>query len=246
MTTESALEVISSCRAMRRLRTDPVPTELLLRLVEAGIQAPSSSDAQNWRIVIVRDRGVKRDLAREFRKGIRWKASVSEVQTENELALGRIDEVGVGQRRRTQAAIDHLADTFEDTPALLCVCIRPDTATIRAALSWRAMREAVRQYGVVGTLRFVVRARSLSAQALWASAYPAVQNILLASRALGLGAVLTAPQLLGPPGRLEAILGLPRGVRLAAVIPVGYPKGRFGPVRRRPVGEHVHWDRYGD
>jgi nitroreductase len=231
---------------MRRLRTDPVPTELLLQLVDAGIRAPSSNDAQNWWFVIVQDGSVKRALAEEFRKGIRWKASVSEVQIESELARGRIDGVEAGRRRRMQIAADHLADHFEDTPALICACITQDTATTWAALSWRAMKEAVRQYGLIGTLRFVVRARSLSTQAMWASAYPAVQNILLAARALGLGAVLTAPHLLGPPGRLEAILGLPREVRLAALIPVGYPKGRFGPVRRRPIQEHVYWDRYGD
>jgi nitroreductase len=60
---------------------------------------------------------------------------------------------------------------------------------------------------------------------------------------MGLGAVLTTPQLLGPPRRFEKILGLPNGVDLAAVVPIGYPKGKFGPVRRMPP--RVFKDRYG-
>jgi nitroreductase len=77
-----------------------------------------------------------------------------------------------------------------------------------------------------------------------ASIYPAVQNILLAARALGLGATLTTRHLLFE-NEVEDILGLPPGVHSYAIIPIGYPLGHFGPVRRGPVAEVVYLDRWG-
>lgn len=76
-----------------------------------------------------------------------------------------------------------------------------------------------------------------------ASIYPAVQNMLLAARALGLGATLTTRHLMFER-ETEAILGLPEGVHSYAIIPVGYPLGRFGPVKRGPVADIVYLDRW--
>jgi nitroreductase len=58
------------------------------------------------------------------------------------------------------------------------------------------------------------------------SIYPAVQNMLLAARALGLGATLTTLYLQFEK-EAEAALGLPPGVHSYAVLPIGYPMGRF-------------------
>src|SRR5262249_28480723 len=77
-----------------------------------------------------------------------------------------------------------------------------------------------------------------------ASIYPAVQNMLLGARALGLGATLTTRHLLYEK-ESEAALGLPSGVRSYAIIPIGYPMGRFGPVGRGPLREIVYQDRWG-
>jgi nitroreductase len=76
-----------------------------------------------------------------------------------------------------------------------------------------------------------------------ATAYPAVQNLLLAARALGLGAVLTTQHFLAP-GEFERVLGLPATVTLAAIVPVGWPSGKFGPVARPAPETVVSWDRY--
>jgi nitroreductase len=62
------------------------------------------------------------------------------------------------------------------------------------------------------------------------SVYPAVQNMLLAARALGLGATLTTLYLQFER-EAEAALGLPPNVHSYALLPIGYPMGRFGPVR---------------
>src|SRR5437764_8028177 len=76
------------------------------------------------------------------------------------------------------------------------------------------------------------------------SIYPAVQNMLLAARALGLGATLTTLYL-NHEKEAEAVLGLPADWHSYAIIPIGYPVGRFGPVRRIPLQEVVYADRWG-
>ena len=76
------------------------------------------------------------------------------------------------------------------------------------------------------------------------SVYPAVQNMLLAARALGLGATLTTLYL-SFEKEAEAALGLPPDWHSYALIPIGYPLGRFGPVRRVPLDEVVYADQWG-
>jgi nitroreductase len=78
-----------------------------------------------------------------------------------------------------------------------------------------------------------------------ASVYPACQNLLLAARALGLGGVMTTWH---EPveDELKRILDIPEGVAVMATIPLGYPEGHHGPVRRRPLRELVFEDRWGE
>jgi nitroreductase len=77
-----------------------------------------------------------------------------------------------------------------------------------------------------------------------ASIYPAVQNMILAIRALGLGTTLTTRHLLHEK-EAEAALGLPQGVHSYAILPVGYPMGKFGPVGRGPLADIVYQDKWG-
>jgi len=76
------------------------------------------------------------------------------------------------------------------------------------------------------------------------SIYPAVQNLLLAATALGLGSALTTIST-GFRAEMQAILALPDHVWPIALIPVGHPAKPLGPPRRAPFGEHTHRDRYG-
>jgi nitroreductase len=79
----------------------------------------------------------------------------------------------------------------------------------------------------------------------YGSIYPSVQNLLLAARAAGLGAALiTLP--LWSTWLMRRALRLPRRVTPCAMVPLGWPIGRYGPTTRRPVGDVVHLDRYGD
>ncbi len=76
------------------------------------------------------------------------------------------------------------------------------------------------------------------------SIYPAVQNMLLAARALGLGATLTTLYL-NFEKEAEAALGLPADWHSYAILPIGYPMGRLGPVRRIALSDVVFEDRWG-
>lgn len=85
----------------------------------------------------------------------------------------------------------------------------------------------------------------IAVASFYGSVFPAVQNLLLACRAVGLGASLQTL----PIWRVSAarrILGLPRNIVPVCIIPIGWAKGRYGPTHRRPIGEVVHLDRYGN
>ena len=76
------------------------------------------------------------------------------------------------------------------------------------------------------------------------SIYPAVQNLLLAATALGLGSAMTTIATY-EPAEVRAITGLPDHVRPYAVIPLGWPARPLGPPKRRAVTEIAHRDTYG-
>jgi nitroreductase len=76
------------------------------------------------------------------------------------------------------------------------------------------------------------------------SIFPAIQNLLLAANALGLGAALTT--LTTSARELQGLLALPDHVRPLAVVPLGHPARQLKPPRRAPVGEKTHRERYGD
>jgi nitroreductase len=80
--------------------------------------------------------------------------------------------------------------------------------------------------------------------AMDASIFPAVQNLLLAARALGLGTVLTT-RWKQREAELRPILGLPDDVSVHAIVPTGHPAARFGRTTRRPVAEVTFRERYG-
>jgi len=118
---------------------------------------------------------------------------------------------------RIIAAVQWQADHFEEIPVIVVACLR-------------------------GVRPFFP---PIAATSFYGSIYPAVQNLLLAARAAGLGAALiTLP--LWSSLLARRTLGLPWNVAPCAVIPLGWPRGRYGPTTRRPVGEVVHVDRYGN
>lgn len=77
------------------------------------------------------------------------------------------------------------------------------------------------------------------------SIYPAIQNLMLAARALGLGTALTTMHRANEP-KVREILGIPETVQTAALIPVGWPRGKFGSGFRKPVEDVTYWETWGE
>ena len=79
----------------------------------------------------------------------------------------------------------------------------------------------------------------------YGSIYPSVQNLLLAARSMGLGAsLITLP--LWSTTVVRRLLGLPLSVQPCCAVPLGWPRGRYGPTTRKPVGDVMHLDRFGN
>ena len=123
----------------------------------------------------------------------------------------------------------------------------PSTRKIIDAVQWQADHFEEIPVVIVACLhgRSPVFGPPVLATSFYGSAYPAVQNLLLAARGLGLGATLTTLPLWST-SLARRTLGLPSKVTPVAVIPLGWPRGRYGPTTRKPVGEVVHLDRYGN
>lgn len=123
---------------------------------------------------------------------------------------------------------------------------KPDMAKILRAVGWQVDNfEDIPTIVVpclVGPTRFAPL--SLAQSSHYGSIYPSVQNLLLAARAMGLGAsLITLP--LWNQFRARRLLGLPINVQPVCMVPLGWPRGRYGPTTRRPVGDVTHLDRFG-
>jgi nitroreductase len=235
---ERLFDVMYGCRAMRRLKPDPVPEEVLLQLVDAALQGPSGSNAQNWRFIIVRERAQKERIA------ALWKTTWDFYLETFARAAARPGE-DVAARQRMLDAGTHMVTHMAEAPAIIFVVIKRDDELAKVLSSPATLAAAVRHFGLARAGRLLLGGGRTSGLADGSTAYPAVQNLLLAARALGLGAVLTTPHFF-VPGAFERILGVPAAATIAAAVPVGYPRGRFGPVTRPAPERVVSWDRFGE
>ena len=224
MTDIALFEAMYTARAMRRLRPDPVPEAVITKVLDAAIRAPSGGNAQNWVFVVVRDAAQRRALAAVYRKASDEVAAIY-------AARGRPAHQTEEQYRRMMDAGAHLWSHLGDAPVLLVPCLRRRDMPPRDSLP----PAVAARYGA--HLAYQERIRG-------ASIYPAVQNIVLACRALGLGTVITTNHILYED-EARAVLGLPDDVFTFALMPLGYPRGRYGPLSRRPVAEVAFADRWG-
>ena len=123
-----------------------------------------------------------------------------------------------------------------------------DAALLRIidAVQWQADHFEEIPVLVVACLRSVIPPwPPVAASSLYGSIYPSVQNLLLAARAAGIGAALiTLP--LWSRFLARRALGLPWNITPCAVVPLGWPRGKYGPTTRKPVADVVHVDRYGN
>ena len=89
----------------------------------------------------------------------------------------------------------------------------------------------------------VILAYSAASGVAAASTFPGVQNLLLAARSLGIGSVLTTlhPEVMD---RVNAMYGVPEEMQFHCCIPLGYPRGKFGPTSRMPTSGTTYWGRW--
>ena len=125
---------------------------------------------------------------------------------------------------KTARAVQWQVDHFTEIPVLVVACLR---------------------YGVRdGRVPFVPMPQAVKS-GYYGSIYPSVQNLLLAARAMGLGACLiTLP--LWSVTSVRRTLNLPWAVIPYCIVPIGWPRGRYGPTTRKPVAEVAHLDTYGN
>jgi nitroreductase len=217
-------EAIYSARSIRRLKPEPVREELITRILDAAIRAPSGGNAQSWGFVVVRDPDLRRQLGIIYRKA----SGIAEaVYTARGCPLHLTEQ----QYARLMAAGRHLWDHMGEAPVLIVPCSHRPVLPAREALppdiavGWE--EEAA----------YVERIRG-------ASIYPALQNIILACRGLGLGTVITTNHI-RCEDEVKALLRIPEDVSTWALMPVGWPIDKFGPLTRRPFTEIAHTDRWG-
>ena len=208
-------DAMYECRAIRRFTPEPVPDELVKRILDAAIRAPTGSNRQAWHFLVVKDAATKKQLQQWYKQAFDAYASMME---------GVPPRPGVSEETmtRVKTSAAHLAEHLHEAPVLIIPIL-------------------VNEQGrVTGDGPF----QDLARKSQYSSVYPAVQNILLACRALGLGACLTTLHLMHEADAAK-LLGLPENAETMCLIPIGWPAAKFGPVKRVPVEEVSSLDRWG-
>jgi nitroreductase len=178
--------------------------------------APSGGNSQPWRFVVVQDADLKRFVQERYLRALRGYLQANVEAASRRQPPPNPDDAA--RQMRTGAAALYLGEHLHEAPLLVLVCMMPrDLSLLRDAR---------------GNLR---------GAALYSSVFPAVQNMLLTCRALGLGATLTTLHL-AFEDEIKERVGIPAEVETVALLPIGYPVGRFGPVSRTRVEDVTYWD----
>lgn len=211
-----ALEAIRTTRAMRRYGDEPVRDEEIWECLRAAVQAPSGGNVQPWRFLVVRDSEQKRRLGAIYRRAYdRYEAALLASQPAFR------SDAEARSFERTRRASRHLAEHLAESQALVLVLMPKIDLTLHDAEG------------------------PLDIGTLHASVYPAVQNLMVAARALGIGTALTTVFRIYQDQVRDAC-AIPERFEIAALVPMGRPLGRFGVAPRRPVESVTFWDRYGE
>ena len=217
------LDAIHTTRAQRFLKPDPIPEDVIWEILDAAVRGPTGGNQQGWGWVVIRDQATKAAIAKIYSERLLAAYGYERVSDE-ELGTARITRGGVAEGEigidaRNRRGVVHLAEHFAEVPVIIAPVMR--TAA--------RMDDSTRRSGA----------------GLGGSIYGAVQNLMLAARAFDIGTVMTWT--FDDSSGIGELLGLPENAFVMALIPLGYlEKGRFSQARRRPLGEVVHWDRWGD
>jgi nitroreductase len=209
-------EAMSTLRAVRRLRPDPIPEAVLQRVLTAATWAPTGGNRQPWRIVAVKNAAKKQVLEDLYRPY--WDAYIVNYRK-------HMETMPAEERETSSRAIDagtYLSSHMHEAPVIAVFCYNPAMMTITDKDQPRP--------SVVGG----------------GSVYPAVQNLLLACRNEGLGCVLTTLLCLEEPkvrALLELPDGWYTCAHVPIGYAVG---GGHGRIARKSVDKMVFTDRFGN
>ncbi|MFN3238580.1 MAG: nitroreductase family protein [Pseudomonadales bacterium] len=209
-------DAMSTLRAVRRLKPDPIPEDVLNRVLTAATWAPSGGNHQAWRIVAVQDANKKQALADLYEPHWRQYAPAYEA------ALASAPTDVAERSQRILSAGTYLAQNLANVPVICVFCFTLEGITVTD-------RELDRQSVVGG-----------------GSIYPAVQNLLLAARNENLGCVLTTLLCVEEPAVKKILNLPEDWYTAAAVplgYPVG--KGH-GSISRKPIEKMVYKDSFGE
>ncbi len=211
-------EVMHTTFAAREFTGDPVPDGMLATILEHARFAPSGGNRQGWRVIVVRDPATKRALAELAVPAA--KRYAAQVQA-GENPWNTVDRTSVDAAtiERTPAPVK-LTEPFVKAPVVLVVCV--DLKVVAS------MDQDLPRVGVISG----------------ASIYPFAWNILLAARHEGLAGTITTLAAAREAG-VQDLLGIPRHVAVAAVIPLGRPVAQLTRLRRKPVAEFAMLERWG-
>lgn len=209
-------EALHTLGSVRRFRPDPVPDSVLRSILEAATHAPSARNAQPWYFVAVRDPELKHPIAALYQSA--WQqAQAYTASIDADADIKERPDYPTMMRQ-----VNELAMHLDRAPVLVLVCL--DT----------------RQLGPMADGAGYI----LAPQSAYASIFPAVQNLMLAARGLGLGSTLTTVHSV-VEAEIRTVVGIPEYIHIAALIPLGYPTRPFRVTKRRPVDDVVFFDRWG-
>lgn len=201
-------EVMRTTPAVREYTEDPLPDDVLIRILDNARFAPSGGNRQGNRVIVVRDAPTREALAELAIPGAQ--RYIAQLRN-GENPWNPLRPCGVDTQ--TINAVEVPARSpLRDAPAVLVVCVDLEVVA--------AFDQHLDRVGLVAG----------------ASVYPFVWNILLAARNEGYGGVLTTVLVAQEP-RVRAVLGIPDIYAVAAVLPLGRPTRQTTKLKRRPVAE---------
>jgi nitroreductase len=210
-------DVMRTTFSAREFTDDPLPDEVLYKILDNARFAPSGGNRQGWHVIVVRDQTPRKALADLTTPAA--KRYVAQVQA-GENPWNTIDPTAVDADtiERTSAPA-RLTEPFLKAAVVLVVCV-----DLRV---------------VASTDQYLPRVGVISG----ASIYPFAWNILLAARHEGYGGTITTLTVAEEP-RLRELLGLPDHVAVCAVMPLGKPVRQLRRLTRRPVPEFARRERW--
>jgi len=211
-------DVMRSTFAAREFTADPLPDDVLGKILDHARFAPSGGNRQGWKVVVVRDQKTKDALA--ALSGIAAKRYAAQAAN-GESPWNAIDPPGVDAATiEKTVAPTRLTEPIAKAPVVLVLCV--DLKVVAS------IDQDLKRVGVVSG----------------ASIYPFAWNILMGARHEGFGGTITTLAIAQEP-KIQELLGLPKHVAVCSVMPLGRPAQSLTKLKRKPVSEFAMQERWG-